>query len=205
MRKLLTTLAALAAFTLLLPTAGQAQEPPPGDDLLGIYTAMDFTGTIDDHLMGVTPGQVQTHLILTGMTLPTVTSIEFQVGMEPAGALVLVSVQWVSNFFDAHPDPLDFVGSFNVTPVEPEPGTNYAYLGTMNWFVSSTDPVTLFLNQPNIPSPLFEGFMSYLSGDDMAPIRPSSRDFAQPVFGFNTDVVVSAQPTTWSNVKDLYR
>lgn len=210
MRRTLNTLAlaALAAFTLLLPAAGQAVEPPPGEDRLGIYTKNDFDDPeMNDHIPagGVTIGSSYSlPLLLTGMTAPSVAAVEFIMTISST-SMPLSGITWAENAVDVDSSPLGVIAGFG-TPILPVSGTNYARLGTVDLLAFTTEPVLIHL----IPhtTPTIDGFMVYVNGEDFGDVKatlPSSGSFDLPVFGFSTDVEVSAQDATWSGVKQLFR
>jgi hypothetical protein len=83
--------AVLAAVLLSVTmTAGpvMAVVPPPGDNILGVYIAPDFTGDISNRTEAEVGEQVTVYLVLTGATLPTISGFEGRLDFEGASELI---------------------------------------------------------------------------------------------------------------------
>lgn len=207
MRKTLLSLAlaALAAFTLLVPAAGQAQTIPPlGDNKIGVYTESDFTGgTTFAHLEGVSPGVIQTvYILLTGASVGV---FGWEADFDFQGSSAITGVRFPVNGIDVAPLPDIVIVGFS-TGVFPD-AQGVAILGEMDFLLIGTED-RLFVG-PTDPSSI-PNAMSYLAQDEnndlyLVEMFPVSGDFETPIFGVNVTVDVATESSSWTDVKRLYR
>lgn len=218
MKKLLMAVAALAALSLLVPSAGFADNDT---NQFGIYVDEDLSAS---HVLNVAPfSSLDVYVILTNPT-------EYIDGHDP------FPIQLVGGFeFDliiegtnpAVPNPvvitgLDFGEGINI-------GTNTTlYVGFNGWrhvvdgvmllckytllYVDGTGGgVTFKLNPP--PHTSYDGFLAYAGigepiqgepNERVLPGHPASGSFDEPVFGINVEVT-ETQKTTMENIKAMYR
>jgi hypothetical protein len=205
MRKsmLTLTMAALAAFTLLIPASGQAVDPPAGDDVFGLYTDPDFTG---DNAANVDAAQftsVDVEMVISGMTAPSGSLKGFECNVSLANGSQLTASTYPAAAIDVDSDPLQFLTGF-ASPLFATDGV--VNICTLTVFiVPATEEI--FLEPYSFPA--IPGQISYIDGADLGlkiPLTPSSGAFDSPCFGINTGPIgVSTQETTWSQVKDTYR
>jgi hypothetical protein len=195
-------LAALAAFTLLLPAAGQAQTIPPlGDSICGLYNAPDFTGTTRASEMGVTINtQVTVYIVMTGCPIESVSAFECLLTFE-SGSLI-IGTSYPTDAINVSQPP-EFIVGFG-SPLGVTDGVvSFAELTVL--YLGATDE-KIYLNpttQPSIP-----GAMAYVNGMDDSDLRemfPSSGDFANPAFGINFEPMVATEDASWTDVKNMFR
>jgi len=211
MRKsLIGTLAVLAALALVSGAA--AQLPPPGQNLLGIYSN-DFDGPTWANVPGT--GMITIYLICSGITSPSggVSGWEAEVFTEGTGAMLLSAVVQGQNPLNIMTPPAFMVG-LQAPMRDSNIGIPFAFsLAEMTYFVSSTAETFLrvdrptqfssFNDHPDGPGP------GYADADDpgiLIRFQPSSGDLSQPVFGFNTGGLgIRVEDETWGGIKGLFR
>ena len=189
--------------SLLLPMTGAAL-PPPGENLVGLYTADDGTGFAN---LNCDLGQREIYLLMTGCAEPGgISGWELRVNL-PDHVLVLY---WqIHGQYCSDPTPPDLAIGLAI----PFPQTDVILLLTMAVLVQDTTPGFVFLGPVSWPS--IPGEMCFAAGDNpgnLQPLIPSSGDHSLPVFGFNTGPLphldrptIPNQCRTWGAVKVLYK
>jgi hypothetical protein len=205
MRKsmLTLTLAALAAFTLLIPVAGQAVDPPVGDDVLGLYTAPDFSGAIAANVDAAQFSTVEAYLTITGLTAPSNSVKGFELTITTVNGSQITNTAYPTAAIDVDGAPNLYLVGF-ASPVFATDGV--VNIATVSILLIPTEEEVLLepYSFPAIPDEI-----SYIDGADLGlkiELTPSSGTFVDPCFGINTGPIgVSTQETTWSQVKDIFR
>lgn len=204
MRKMLFALAALAALALLTPDTGVAQGAA---NQIGIYTtdSPDFSNITDADTRINGAGSHTAYVLLsnphndnTATDITAVGGFEFRI--EWGGLFVTPTVHPSATNFQTPPD---FYCGANV-PVS----GGVATLITLTIGSFSEDPVDFFITPVSDPTTqTIPGAIAITDFDDNYSISqafPSSGDFANAVFGFNTSVVPN-EDRSWGDVKNLYR
>ena len=204
MRKMLFALAALAALALLAPNSGVAQGAA---NQIGIYTTQtpDFDNITDLDTTVNGAGSHTAYVILsyphndnTDTDINAVGGFEFQLDW---GSLFVTPTLHSSatNFMNSP----DFYCGSNV-PVS----NGMAVLMTLAIGSFSEDPVSIYMMPvSDAQAQSIPGAIALTDFDDNYSISqafPSSGDFADAVFGFNTSVVPN-EDANWGDVKNLYR
>jgi hypothetical protein len=179
--------------------------PPPGDDLLGIYTAPDGSGNDNIYATGL----VEVYLLITGTTTSdAICSWECSIGIPLGVALTSVQLQGqAANLIQ----PPGFAVML-ATGLEPVGGV--AHLATLEFEVPEGRNCLVLaslqeLDRPGFPAGSVGAYG--VCGELGVPhwLFPSSGDPGACVFGFNTGplgiVVVSASGSSWGAIKHLYR
>jgi hypothetical protein len=192
------------AAVLAAPAAVLSGAPgPPGDDLLGLYTATDATGrsSIFGSLF-----QFDLYLCLTGCTEPGgVSGWEARVEFPASGVIAGSSILFGGGVNAGKPP------DYAVGLATPLPYAPCIVLAQWQPFVLTMMPA--FIHLAPITNPSLPERMAYAVGDDpgrLVEMAPCSGDFDQAVFGFNATAApgcdaVPAHRVTWSAVKALYR
>jgi hypothetical protein len=209
MRKsLITTLAVLAA--LALASGASAQLPPPGQDLIGVYSN-DFDGPTWANL-NVASGMATVYLICSGVSATGVAGWEAQVYQDGTGAMFVSSVLQGQGPLNMLVPP-EFMVGLGVPITESNIGIPNAYsLAELTYFISAATPVYLrvdrpvtFTSWPDDPGP---GYADPEDVGNLIRFYATSGDLATPVFGFNTgpmDPPIAVQDETWGGIKGLFR
>ncbi len=204
MKKMFFAVSALAALSLLAPTMGFAQG---ADNQLGFYSDADMSSSSLDAAAYST---VEVFMIVTNpyndtenRAIESIFGIEFSV-MIPAGTAQVISTTWTNNAnaIDVDNTPDNHIVGWGL-PVPTVGGV--IQLGTKSVLLLTADPFVIHI-APHITTPSIPGAMAILDfdGSTIQPIYPSSGSYDNPVFGFNT-TVVATEPTSFDNVKALYR
>ncbi len=222
MKKLFFAVSALAALTLLAPSAGFAQT---AFNQIGLYT--DMTGTPSSASINPTvnvPFSVflvvtnpVNHAFVDGNGTPpfervmtAVSGFEAQVGFwtGPAAAdPTLPGLFVLSQNFNGNAIRLGEGNEYVVGFADPVPVSGVAaMMMTFSVMVTDGNPKEVFLNTTTVPS--IPGFMAIVDGsivsNNLQAAWPSSGDYANHVFGINTGVV-AVETESWGNVKSLFR
>lgn len=203
MKRLFFAMSALAALSLLAPSAGVAQDI----NQIGIYTTTTpVPNSAEARWDGSLPGQLTAYVVLTNpfndvttqSSIVQVGGYEFHVIL-PAGFLITESILpgSVLNFQTA---PVFYCsGLVDVT-------SNRALLVTLTLATFTGTEGLVYLDEvpqgASIP-----GSIAITDGGDnfqLVEAYPASGDLALPVFGINMDVVPN-EDASWSDLKALYR
>ena len=222
MKKLFFAVSALAALTLLVPSAGFAQTAL---NQIGLYTdaagvpssaSFNPTANVPFSVYLVVTNPVN-HAFNDGAGTPpyervmtAVSGFESQVGFwtgPTAGAPTLPGLFVLSQTFNGSAIRLGEGNEYVVGFAAPVPVAGVAaMMMTFSIMVIDSDPKEVFLNTTSIPS--IPGFMAIVDGsiesNNLQAAWPSSGDYANPVFGINT-AVVAVETESWGNVKSLFR
>ena len=205
MRKMLFALTALAALALLAPNSGVAQG---ADNQFGIYTTqtpdLDNITDADTSLNG--SGQFTAYVVCTNPvntddahTILNLGGFEFQIVFDSALFVTPTLAPTATNFMS----PPDFFCGSNIPVVN---GMCVVITLTIGSFTA--DPSSFFLVPvSDVPAQSIPNGLALTDADDnfsIAQAYPSSGDFADAVFGFNTTVVPN-EDATWSDLKSLFR
>lgn len=208
MKKSLTaTLAALAS--LALAAGAYAQLPPPGTDIVGIYTSNFQTDQPYCHYEGVGP-QITVYIVYSGLSQSGIAGWEVEVYQEGAGVMLLSATllgQGPINLFNA---PVFQVG-LGVPMTEPGPNGTFAVASLLYFYMGpaattlSVGPMAQFTSWPEDPGP------GYADAVDVGILQRCTNyqglDSGQ-AFGFNTgplDPPAAAVDETWGGVKSMFR
>lgn len=190
------------SFGLLHPATIGAI-PPPGNDLLGIYTTDDGMG-IAHH--DIQQGMFTAYLCITGCTEPSgVSGWECRVVLEGDAYLIGMLV-----YGGAIVLPVE-VPYIIVGLNEPQLPDRYGLvpLAAIDFFVIDSGEAFIYLKRTGYPTP--PGTMAYWRGNDPdshVELGWSSGAEDLPVFGINTGSLTPPIPVareTWGSVKLLYR
>jgi hypothetical protein len=214
MRKSLLSLAlaALAAFTLLIPAVGQANEPPPDADFCGLYTADSFTDPDIADFNGETSGEVGLfdtfilYLIVTNISASGGGVGGFEAGITAANGSEVTDSDLAAAGLDFISADDEFAAGYG-TPIFADADGN-VYLAWVEIEMGSSDVDSLYLGPNSVPS--HPGEMVYTDSANPAIVidmTASSGDNARPVFGINTGPlgIVPREEQSWTDVKNLYR
>jgi hypothetical protein len=203
MKRLLFVSACMLMAAIAVPAF--AQGPPPGNYLLGIYTATGSTGWA--HLgTPTTPvgGQITLYLIASGMDSDGVQGWEAHVSWPDDQPWFWLPAEFEG--LNLSQEEGDFiVGSGGVLPT----GMDGQILLATIKFIISGGAGELYLHPASNPS--HEGEMVYVPGRDFTLILPfnwSSGSESEPVFCINMgacDPPVPAERSSWGQIKGLYR
>ncbi len=215
MKKLLFAVSALAALSLLAPSAGFAQG---AFNQLGVYT--DIAGGGDN--VNVTVPMYTAFTAYLVVTNPYNTEFDDGLGNISERAVHRVSafecqVRWVAgggiitgttipNLGVNFGTPPDYIVGYD-TPIDVVGGAGVLISWTI--LVGDIDSHEIFMDI--FSSPSIPGAMAIADGDDVNPgdlvqVFPASGGFANPVFGINpVPPVVAIEEASWGNVKSLFR
>lgn len=208
--RLAPLLAAAVVLLCLAPVVPAV--PPPGEDLLGIYTEEDGSGFAN--LDANSGAIIRIHLILTNCSSPCGLS-GWECSVEvPAQAMVL---QWQLNgpAINIAGGAPGFIGGpdFAVGLFSPIPCAEAIWLCTLEVLVLSDDPAYFKLH-PVPAAPSISGAMAYARTSCIGELRAlgwssGSEDYA--VFGINTGPLPHYQgghipvvTKSWGSVKKMY-
>ena len=213
MKKLLFAVSALAALSLLAPSAGFAQG---AYNQLGIYT--DNTGLASSaNYVATVNVPFFAYLVLTNpynyAQGPIGSEVEAAVtaidGWEaritfPADATwFTLSTTFPANAIDIGAKPDFVVGFATSVPVT----GNAVVLCTWQFMALAPTKFNTFFNVASIPS--IPGTMAIVDANDDGPnlvsVYPSTNDFAVPVFSVNGTDAVAVENESWGGVKALFR
>jgi len=167
------------------------------DDSIGIFTA--------DGANSATAGLIEPvtlHVLITGMTAPTVSAFEFKLSYD--GPLVILPATFSDDAINAATREGEFAVGFGT----PQPAVD-GQVELMTFDVFSTGdgvPCSLFIG-PTYFSTL-DGVPSYVDNNENAQLvemRPSTGGFDVPVFVLNGEAPVATESTTLDALKTLYR
>jgi hypothetical protein len=203
---------AIAAILIAALGAPLQAAPPPGADVLGIYTADDGTGYA--HARAAVFSEVVAHLVLSGCTSPD--------GVAGWECTIDVPPNCMVTSWDLRGPCLNIAGApsfvagpdFAVGLFVPVPREEVILLCSMEILVQSAEPAYFHL-RPLVLVPTMPGCMCYSRGNEIGELvrmRWSSGSVDLPVFGINTGPLhhvsgrtIATVPATWGEVKAMYR
>jgi hypothetical protein len=192
---------ALATLTLT-PVVGMAQIGVQGEDIFGIYTALDNTAFAN---MNATAGTHTVYMVITNASAQAgVWGYEMLLTFDPPGILTLINTEYAGQAINVATPP-----EYSVGLATPLPWSRDVRIATLTFFVAATTPARITVGPTTIPS--VPGELVYVDGADVGnliPLTPSSGDQANAIFGFNTgplNPVIANDEETWGGVKQLYR
>ncbi len=205
MKKLLFAVSALAALSLLAPSAGFAQY----DNHMGIYT------NTEDMAVNSTITMAQTQTVYFVITQPYNVEEDRPVGWINAyecsvlleGTAFVTAIRWPVSAINVG-SPENHVVGFG-TGVQVVDGA--AMVAEMDVFYGDATGGAVYLTLGLSDPVSLPGFMAYLDGDGtvnggLVPMMTSAGDWALPVFAFNADPgIVATDNTSFDNIKAMYR
>lgn len=191
---------ALTALVSLACVGASGQTPPPGTDIVGIYTN-DFDGPSYTHYEGTGP-QVTLHVVFTGLSQPDLSGWELQVHQEGTGVMFLIATLLGEQPVNAFSAPV-----FQVTLGSPLTVTQSGAIAVASllYFYLHSSPTTLAVNPipltswPEAPGP---GYTTSSGTLQRAWIYTGAD--GGTVFGFNTGIR-PVDHLTWGSVKGMFR
>jgi len=214
MKKLLFVVYALAAISLLAPSAGFAQD---WENRIGIYTTPDPVDGRADVFAPTANFPFNVYFVLTsptfddGSPVDQVDAFEFRVTIGPAtsGIFKLSQTLWPSSL-NIGTDSNPFNAEYAVGGAIPQPVANGAVLlMTWNLMVTNTSvPYYFYLNPTSAPA--FPGFLAFnypaigINNSVLVPCTPSSGDGVTPVFALG-NLTIPTEYDTFGGVKALFR
>jgi hypothetical protein len=194
--------AVVLATLTLTPIVGMAQIGVQGEDVFGLYTALDNTALAN---MNTAAGTAIVYMIVTNASAQAgVWGYEMLLTFSPAGILTLINTEYAGQAINVATPP-----EYSVGLAAPLPWARDVRLATLTFFVAATTPATVTVGPSTIPS--VPGELVYVDGGDVGnliPLNPSSGDQANAIFGFNTGPLnppIANDEDTWGGVKNLYR
>lgn len=202
MKKLLFAVSALAALSLLAPSAGFAQY----DNHMGIYTAEMEVNQETTNLVTNTVYFVITnpYNVEEGHDVEWIHGYEGSVVID--GSALVLDVRWPVQAINVGSNTNHVVG-FGSTDVHVVDGAATVAEMDIIYMDAGLGPVTITLG-PADPTSV-PGMMAFLDGDGtvnggLVSMMTSSGDWANPVFGFNA-AVVATDNSSFDNIKAMYR
>lgn len=211
MKKLLFAVYALAAISLLAPSAGFAQDFV---NRIGIYTT-DTAGAafINPAPLG-TPFNI--YFVVTnpkldagaGAAVTAIDAFEFIVTINgPANLLFKLSQTLLPNSLNVGQDGNPYNAEYAVGAAAPVPVTGgQRVLMSWNVLLSSPGPFLFYLNPTTAPAIPGKMAIEAVIGSEvqLVPCMPSSGAFANPVFALGS-TVVPVESASFGGVKALFR
>lgn len=186
---------------LVWPLAAALSSPPPGVDIIGIYTAPDGTGRDNVDV----DGMVDVYLVASGIeTELGLCGWECIVGVP--GTVFLGGASLVGQAVNVVEPPEFVVGL--AEPLFPVNGI--VHLATLTFIVPDV-VACLWIPCSMLPAPWSPpGVPGYAICGSAEPhaLTPSSGACGECIFGFNTGplgIVTASAPASWGSVKRLYR
>ena len=91
--RMFLALVTLFTLALLIPTGGRAQDPPPGQNILGLYSAQNFDGPVFSYVEDVDEfTSVSGHMVLSGLSVTAIGGFECMLTF--AGTSVIVGTTY---------------------------------------------------------------------------------------------------------------
>lgn len=209
MKKLLFAVCALAAISLLAPNAGYAQ----WENHIGIYTTPDAA----NHCINPTPVGVPTNIYFVisnprlgdGTAVTAVNAFELRVLIDgPAGSMFRLAETLPAGAINVgvatDPYNSEYVAGWpGATPVI----GGFCSVLTWNVMFLGAGPYNFRLSPTTNPSVAGKMAFNVQVGDEaiLVGCMPSSEDFASAVFTAGTPCVIANEPTSFGNVKALFR
>ena len=208
MKKLMLSVYALAAFSLLMASTGFAA------GTLGIYTdPAGDPGTVHYAATPFVPFTV--YLVLTDPVNNTfnggtdtnnqinwIGGFECKVNMPLSASFAKVSENYPVAKVNVGEYPYYVVGYSGSIPVS----NNAVVLCTWEFVVQDVTAMNVYLDKTRFPS--IDGEMAILDGGDgdrLVPVYVSSGSVDAPVFSINGSDAVATDVKSWGNVKALFR
>ena len=174
---------------------------PPGEDLLGLYTADDGTGYTNVDVAG---GNIDIYLVATGLTEPSgIAGWECSLSWTDDPSLFFGSCELVGDAVNASQIQGDFVVDLSI-PLPRREDASVA-LAKITFLVFGVVGHVWLHPAHESSAP---GFMVYRHGDDpdrLHRFRWASSGEQNPVFSFNTGFTDLVCATHWGEVKFRYR
>lgn len=204
MKKLLFAVSALAALSLLAPSAGFAQY----NNHMGIYTAEGGVNTTSDNLVTNTVYFVITNPYNDdeGHAVEWIHGYEGMVTIDGTG--LVLAVRWPVDALNVGSNTNQIV-AFGLTDVHVVEGAATVAEMDIIYMDGTGGPLTLTLGPADPTST--PGMMAFLdadaAGSGLVPMMTSAGNWANPVFGINMgdNPVVSTDNSSFDNIKAMYR
>jgi len=214
MKKLLFVVYALAAISLLAPSAGFAQD---WENRIGIYTTPDPVDGAAEILTPIQNVPFNVYFVLTsptfddGSPVDQIDAFEFTVTIGPgtSGIFKLSQTLWPSSL-NIGADGNPFNAEFAVGGAIPQPVVNGALvLVTWNLMVTNVSaPYYFYLNPTSKPAIAGSMAVNYpaigVNNAVLIACTASSGDGVTPVFALG-DVAIATEYDTFGGVKALFR
>jgi hypothetical protein len=207
MKKLIYVLSALAALSLVAPSAGFAQ----AYNQIGVY--LDDEATVYNHTMAGT-GQLELKVIVThaynqntvpaGVPVTQIAGFEAGLLFEGTAGIFRAAVTYPTSAVNVGNDNNLLVGYDTPLLVSGDA----TLLCSLPLFTTSVGTMTVKMT-PASPASI-AGLMAIadktVDPQELVPMYPSSGDFDMPVFALNIEGgIVDTEDTSFDNIKAMYR
>ena len=205
MKKLLFTLSALAALTLLAPATGSAY-----DNIMAIIVedpaTADASAPLDSILEddGVAAHIVNFYLVLMNPTDTALYGYEFSVDMGDGPGVLMTPILYGGSPLNVSSSPNFIVGLGTPLPTVADGFTHIATFPV--YYLVPPLPVIITLNSadpysledyPDLPVLLISGGLMVPAGTSTAAGSPTAC--------INCDLIVASEETSWDRMKAMYR
>lgn len=215
MKKLLFAVSALAALSLLAPSAGFAQT---AYNQLGIYT--DQAGIPDSaNTVATVNVPFNAYLVLTNpwnhsfgpiggeveQAITAVDGFEVRLDFPESASWFMLSENFPANEINVGQGNDYVVGFATSVPVT----DNAVVLVTWQFMVLAASEFNTYMNLTTFPS--VAGTLAIVDADDtdqpsnLVSVYPSTNDFDTPVFSVNGTAAVATENESWGGVKALFK